>query len=337
MLDFTKGRYNDNGTEVDNQLYVEYGMKCQSKCQFCRNNTVFCGEVCLDEIDKTIKKQYPKCRRIIFGGGEPLFELPRIMSLIKTIKEEEGNVLERERVSFQLITNGEKTLFENYLKSDALRSVFSFIFSGKQSLSELDNIESENCSNCHLFDKIIISRHHYNDTRNQEIFKSSSQLLSTEDFKSLCGKQKKTKIQFNCICQKGEIDSVTELMNFIHWTLELGARKILFSNLEKQTTPNEYFAEKNLSSKFWDDVHIALEKLGMKTRETNVIYTSAGYKTTSYYFSTKSFINNFLMDDNDECIIILKEYCDFDNALISKSNNFNLEYTVRPNGEIICI
>lgn len=334
MFEFKKERFNKNGSIENNQLYVEYGMQCQCKCEFCRNNTGLRRVVCLDEIDKTIRSQYSKCRRIIFGGGEPLFELPRIMNLIEAIKTEEGDICDREKVKFQLITNGDKALFEKYLKSDALRRAYMSIFSGVKDSPESDAQENQKCSNCHLFDKIILSRHHYDDSRNQEIFNSKTQLLCNDDFKALCTKQKMNKIQLNCVCQRGGIDSIPEVMNYIRWAFGLGFTNILFSNLESQTTPDEYFSKKSLPYEFWDELQEVLNEMGMETREKTEIYTSAGYKTTSYYYAMMSLGINYWVDNNDECIISVKEYCDFDNKVASKLNNFNFEGTVRADGSI---
>ena len=74
--------------------------------------------------------------------------------------------------------------------------------------------------------------------------------------------------------------------------------------------------------------------MGMETREKNEIYTSVGYKTTSYYYAMMSLGINYWVDNNDECIISVKEYCDFDNKVASKLNNFNFEGTVRADGSI---
>ena len=336
MFEFYREQFNKNFTMRQNQLYVEYGTECTCDCPFCRNKTekASCVGTQLQKVDKVILKKHEYCKRIIFGGGEPLLHIDRIVGLIKQLKKPipEFDIEEMQffsaTTSFHLVTNGSRDLYMStlYTKDFGFKSLTEW-FEYNARLNK-----SVSCSNCHYIDKIIISRHHYEDQKNKELFGTNTDLLTCDDLANLCVGQKR-KIQLYCVCQVGGIESEEEIFNYINWAINLGYRNVLFSNLDGMLTPSEVYQKKNVNSRLLEDVFSKLKpwhnKEFDKIRE---IYTSSGYRTRTIYISTNKFTGDS-GDDMDIIRISFKEWMDCPKCF-SKDHNYNFEHTVHADGSV---
>ena len=80
-------RYPDGRVE-QKHLYVTYDAYCQCNCQCCRNK-------CFNEeamqgkrylLDEALLQNFGQFRHIVFGGGEPLYKIGKIVDLLKKIR-----------------------------------------------------------------------------------------------------------------------------------------------------------------------------------------------------------------------------------------------------------
>jgi pyruvate-formate lyase-activating enzyme len=228
--------------------YVTFGSKCNSKCSFCRNQQ-FSNEIMKDnhkELHKTLKKYSPDIHSMVFGGGEPLLYAHEIFDIITNSRILDSNV------KSYIITNGSQKLF-------------------------LEEIES--CWLCRHLNGIMLSRHHYYDLKNAEIFGNKSLLTSHDIDNKLCSKLK-GKMEFATTCLKGYIDSAQEIINFIRWGISVDIEKFLFNDLQKDVTAVDYWDKHQIDSNVFDDCAKTLISYGFKFG-ISVCYT-AGYDITTY-------------------------------------------------------
>ena len=262
-------RYPDGRVE-QKHLYVTYDAYCQCNCQCCRNK-------CFKEeemqgkrylLDEALLQNFGQFRHIIFGGGEPLYKIGKIVDLLKKIHFE--NIMEPSKgpgddsnvTYFGIATNG-------------LRSIF---------LEEINY----HCIICRMFQTIILSRYHFDDEINRSIFhpRNGTELLTSDDLRGLCQSIKQDKLQLSCLCQKGGINTIEGVIEYIKWAESLGIANVLFSNFQDEVTPDT--ARVNLSSAP-DLLDKAMQELrqGGFVGDDTIIF-SAGYKLTTFHGSINS-------------------------------------------------
>ena len=341
MFDFKRERVNDNCTMQKNQLYVEYGVECPCNCSFCHNKVKAqnCKTVCLEKVDETVLQYAPYCKRIVFGGGEPLLQFDKILALVRKIKEqcsEPDNFVrfnelsEYNYIKCQIVTNGARDLYLKHLYNhNGVRQAIIGILLGEKRADEV--AENAKCDICHMFDRIILSRHHYDDHANEAIFGAGVDLLRTSDMRGLCSGQK-SKILLHCVCQSGGIDSREEIFNYIDWAIKLGFKDILFSDLDIHYTPQDVYSNKNISSNLFQSV-LDMFVMWHTGRMPYVVYNSSGYRTTTVSIPIGLFIGGEHVMDDEAVNISFKEYMD-----ISGGNrryyNYNNEKIVHSDGTI---
>ena len=340
MFDFRKKRFNCNGTTQTNQLYVEYGLECPCDCSFCHNKVMAKNRknVCLSEVDRAVLKYYSDCKCIVFGGGEPLLNFEKIMALVQTIRQNERKTettypyeLSADAVRCHIVTNGERELYHKYLysKVDNTKKDIVGILLGEYD-AEKDK-HSEVCKRCDVFDKIIISRHHYDDYKNKVLFGDTNELLSTSDYRWMCNGQKE-KIMLYCVCQQGGIDSVEEIFGYINWAIKLGYKNILFSDLDLNNTPGTIYATRKIGNNIFRSAIEMLIMWNIK-RAPHEVYNSSGYNTTTLRISKGLFLDHDIM--NDETVSIsFKKYLDVPSVNKRFCNYIN-EHIVCSDGTVI--
>lgn len=262
---FEKMKRSQNGEVIQNHLYVTYNQFCQCDCACCRNKT-FPEEVMKQQhiqLDQKIVETARYFRHIIFGGGEPLFQIENIMSVISSIKKEPDNFLHNwsgpyfdpddNEIKFSIVTNGDSEIF-------------------------LTNINNA-CYVCRDLKKIILSRYHHDDDINQKIFKAKRKLISREDIDELCLALRR-KIQLSCLCQKGGIQSADDAVDYIKWAAELRIFDIMFSNFQEDVTPEEV-KESESSGDLLKSIQERIVTQWNFVKEDTIVF-SAGYTVTNY-------------------------------------------------------
>ena len=187
----------EEGSKV-NEPYVNLYVRskfCNSKCKFCTfaEDASHYNEIKYIEVLKEIKSKI-KIRKIAFTGGEPTLYWDKFKSAVSIAKEISPDS------SITMNTDGFriKQLFEDPISN--------------------------------IFDYIHISRHHYNDDVNNEIFQTK-----TPTYDELKWAQEKTinknQIQLSCNLIKNYIDSKDEVYKFMEWTNSLEINNIGFVSL----------------------------------------------------------------------------------------------------------
>lgn len=253
------------GRVEQKQLYVTYDKFCQCSCACCRNKC-FSDEAMQSKryiLDEVMKKDYNQFRHVVFGGGEPLYQIDKILRLITEL-----DLRNAKEANFDEETNDEKITYYSIVTNGA-RELF---------LEELD----ENCPACRKFVTIILSRYHYDDGKNTEIFhpKNGEELLTTDDLDEVCFSMKK-KIQLSCLCQKGGINTTEDVIRYIQWAAKLGITNIMFSNFQDDVTPEN--AKENLScdpNLFQDAMEVLRKREFLE--ETPIIF-NAGFRIINFH------------------------------------------------------
>ncbi len=182
------------------RLYIKLTDSCNAQCMFCANATS-CdyGQIDFDKLEYVIRHLYSldRLHGISITGGEPLLDYNKLFQLLDLIYSIDPNM------EVQISTNG-----INLLKL--------------KEYPDVNNLES-----------IHISRHHYNDETNYEIFKSRSvasanDIVSLQDFL-----EDKKIININTLVMRDYISNLQEIKRMLDHVGELGVYKNGFVSLMK--------------------------------------------------------------------------------------------------------
>lgn len=204
------------------ELTIQLTNKCNCGCTFCSNSNFPDYEFDKNkfiEIFSTLKDNYPIIK-VAFTGGEPTLH-PLFTEMVSYVREN----LSHTRIVIN--TNGSNL--------DKLKEI-----------SSLKGIEYG------------ISRHHYDEKINAEIFKSrapcSNEQLA-EFTKFLDTTDESNYILMHCNLIKGKIDNIEEVKTYLDWSKDIGIRQVGFVELMPYTQaakddkaevdflqlPNDYF------------------------------------------------------------------------------------------------
>lgn len=182
------------------RLYIKLTDDCSANCGFCANGcSRDFGKLDFAKLEFIIRYLYDKgiLHGISITGGEPMMYPEKVNHLCNLIYSIDSNM------ELQISTNG-------------------------INLKEFHNFE-----NINKLESIHVSRHHYLDSKNNEIF-GSTLLPTTED---IIGLQEflddKKIININTIVMKGYIDSLKEIKKMLDYVGELGVYKNGFVSLMK--------------------------------------------------------------------------------------------------------
>lgn len=186
------------------RLYVKVTDYCNANCKFCANGacTDF-GKIDLKKLEFVIRylKENNRLHSISLTGGEPMINpdiVNDILNLIWNIDK---------KIEVQISTNG-------------------------LNLREIANFDNPN-----NLESIHISRHHYDDSKNIEIFRTNK-IGTTSDIMFLQEKLINKKIiNINTVAIKDYIDSLKEIKRMLDYVGDTGVYKNGFVSLMKC---NEY-------------------------------------------------------------------------------------------------
>ena len=154
-------------------FYINITNRCNASCPFCCNggNRDY-RKLDLDYLKEIFEIVSPDISRISISGGETLIDSKQMDELL--------TLLDPYQISTTINTNG------------------SFLLTNIPML------------NSHRLQAIILSRHHYDDEKNNEIFH-----LDTLGIEKIHKMGLKTNIRFNCLLIKGYIDSYDEVTKYL--------------------------------------------------------------------------------------------------------------------------
>lgn len=197
----------DQIPEPINEPYVNVYIRskfCNAKCKFCiwaNDASLYNEEKYLSFLKEVSSKI--KIRKIAFTGGEPTLNFNRFKRVVRLAKEYSPESY------FSVNTDGLrlKTLFND------------------------DIID--------IFDSVALSRHHYDDNLNNEIF--DFKCPSTDDLKEIKDLDKNDILHFSCNLIKGYIDTSEKIYQYLDFANDIGVDSVGFVSL---MPVNEYSKEK---------------------------------------------------------------------------------------------
>ena len=202
-------------------LFIQLNSRCNANCDFCEYHTVNEHEFDFDKLEYVIQKINKKVTigKINITGGEPTLDTQRFNRLLSIISKYKFNGHNIPYIT--LNTNG-------YRLDVAL---------------EWDD----------TIDSYAISRHHYDDQLNREIFRSSY-VADTSVIKraiDTVGDRGVHKIHLRCNLIKRYIDSIEEIHNYLEYCAGLGVIWVGFVTLmplNRYCVENTVLADKLINS-----------------------------------------------------------------------------------------
>ena len=176
-------------------IYVTLTNKCNADCQFCCNKQNCNSSIQFDE-DKFllgIKKirESIEIRKLSFTGGEPTLEFAALAKYLKYVKDLDENI-------------------------------FTVINTNGTNLSEMKHLHQ-------YLNSIALSRHHYDDTINQQIFGISTVASSNEIFAF----PHKEILHLSCNLMRDYIRNQDEVVKYLEYVDSLGCDDVGFVTLMK--------------------------------------------------------------------------------------------------------
>lgn len=185
-------------------LYINPSLICNADCGFCIAKTddkLVCkkmlnSEKYIEKLDEVLSILKPVDPSVSICGGEPCLDdkLVNILALLK-----------KQRVRKPILGTNGSGILEN---PELLRAINS---------SSLEHIN--------------LSRHHFDEDKNQIIMKIKKFISNVDLRKIIDSIDKKIRIRLQCNLLKGEVDSLEDCIKYLDWAIELGIANVAFSQL----------------------------------------------------------------------------------------------------------
>lgn len=235
------------------RLYVKVTDSCNANCKFCANGscTDF-GKIDLQSLEFVIRylKENNRLHSIGLTGGEPMSNPDKLNDILNLIWSIDKNI------QVQISTNGLN-----------LREIAGF--------DNPNNLES-----------IHISRHHYDDKKNIEIFGTDT-IATTEDIMFLQDALTNKKlININTLVMKGYISNLKEIKKMLDYVGETGVYKNGFVSLMQcNDYAEEHFINFNDIFNNLDENFLLAKRFfaGEYCECIDGIYTSSNAKFVEFY------------------------------------------------------
>ena len=189
--------YKEKPENIKLQLFVNMLTFCPANCRFCvAKNTKQQKKIDIDKFKSVMKllKAEDRIRGIKITGGEPFYDIELLNEVISAIYDIFGYQME-----VAISTNG--TGLENLKK-----------------IKDLEHIET-----------IHLSRHHYDDNVNRELFGNIKNIPDKKSLKNIIDSVSyKDIFVLNCILLKDYINSPDEAHKFMDFAIDIGAPKVGF-------------------------------------------------------------------------------------------------------------
>ena len=189
--------YKEKPENIKLQLFVNMLTFCPANCRFCvAKNTKQDKKIDIDKFKSVMKllKAEDRIRGIKITGGEPFYDIELLNEVISAIYDIFGYQME-----VAISTNG--TGLENLKK-----------------IKDLEHIET-----------IHLSRHHYDDNVNRELFGNIKNIPDKKSLKNIIDSVSyKDIFVLNCILLKDYINSPDEAHKFMDFAIDIGAPKVGF-------------------------------------------------------------------------------------------------------------
>lgn len=205
---------------------------CQASCSFCFSEASASSEQVQAQIDLQRVSQYANFakqrgaeRFVITGGGEPgLVRQPKLCQLIETGARALGKTV--------LITNGHH--LANMSPIERVEALVNYAGAGLTVLS--------------------ISRHHHDDHISEQLMNLATDVASIANT-WLAGQAKwpTLKMRLVCVLQKGGIDSMASMEDYVNWVTTIGVSEICFKELYLSTSIESVYHQH--ATNMWSHAH----------------------------------------------------------------------------------
>jgi len=180
-------------------LYIKVNDVCNARCKFCSNNNIKDnGKLNLEKLRVIIKylNGLNILNKISITGGEPLLDINLLNDVLNLIYSLNPTAM------VTINTNGYN--LKNILKLDSLEKILG----------------------------IHISRHHYDDIINDEIF--GTKMVTNNEILEISKQIKNKKLlRLNCMLMKNSICNIEEVKKYLEKASEIGIYKVGFVSLMK--------------------------------------------------------------------------------------------------------
>lgn len=232
-------------------FYINVTNICNAKCKFCSNeNNKNFGKLDLVELEKIIDKVHTKISRFSISGGETLINYVNLENLLKLLTKYDPRIT--------LNTNG-------ILLADSISML-----------------------NQYPIESIQLSRHHYIDEKNNEIFQTKT--ITLEQLKTI---KSKADLRINCLLIKGYIDNKTEVINFLESLNDTSINQVGFiSMMQVNEYTKDNFVDYRDIVKDLDEEFMLTKRMADGDRCTcdNYVYiTTTGKPIFVYFRYTKKY------------------------------------------------
>ena len=230
-------------------LYVNINQICNAKCKFCNvheNQTDIKFD--LEKFEKVFKELVDKkiIHKVAITGGETFLSFETINRILDIIYKYTDNLL------VTINTNGS---YANKIKE----------------LHHLDKLFA-----------ILLSRHHYDDSINEEIF--SCKTVSKEELIDLNKRLPEGLLRLKCNLINGYIDNLDEVKKYLEMASEIGAKNVGFAVLRPE---NDFCKENKVIIKNFADIpgviHVYSHSDGDYCECNNYIYTAQNFNSVGLY------------------------------------------------------
>ena len=165
----------ENPDEIKIPFYINVTNACNAKCEFCSNSLKDNKELNYKELEEILDQIHDKIYRFAISGGETLIDSKRLEKVL--------DIVDKYNIKITLNTNG------YFLKNNI------------DLLNKYNNIQS-----------VQLSRHHYDDKLNDEVFKINT--LPLKEIRDI-DKKLKADLNINCLLIKGYIDSLDKVYDYL--------------------------------------------------------------------------------------------------------------------------
>ncbi len=174
---FNLSPYECSPSDKEFPFYINITGQCNGRCQFCSNAELNPNETSnldLPKLRTILRQTYPHISRFSVSGGEPLINPQKFEGLLDLLSEYNRRIT--------INTNG------SFLK---------------------DNID---LLNKYIIESIQLSRHHYLDMKNNQVF--GTKTLSIDDL-PFVKNELNADLRINCVLMKNYIDNSSKVTKFL--------------------------------------------------------------------------------------------------------------------------
>lgn len=218
-------------------FYINITNLCNAKCDFCCNNNKDFCKLDMDFLKDALDIVSNKVSRISISGGETMISTYNLEKLL--------NLVNGYNRCITMNTNG------------------SFLLQSVDMLNKYENIES-----------IQLSRHHYDDDKNNEIFKIKT--LSFDEMKNI---RLNSDLRINCLLIDGYIDSLDEVKKYLDILAE--ETNIYQVGFISMMPVNEYTKEKFV------DYRDLIADIGDEFQEVEIMADGDRCSCANYFYTSK--------------------------------------------------